>query len=169
MKAKRITAEQLAKLLFDHRYERGYGIDFYETYNEESEEAEWAHRIEIISFAGTEMAIGNYYGGGSSFAYDFNEDTDERALVEALNRHFKLWGIQEIFIEIEDIQIVEQEPVGIYVIVSGGMVFDIFSTDMNVTTEIIDLDTQDPEKLEANENRMEELRMNLQDGSLYTV
>ena len=76
------------------------GFDFCETYNEETEEAEWHHRIEKIRFADSIMVIANYYGGSAPFMYDLTEDTDTSELEAALRHHLTdQIGIPDLWVD----------------------------------------------------------------------
>jgi len=77
MKAKKMTSEQLAKTLFDMK-EKLPTVEFF--LNKSGDDCEYGCKVAVIAFADTVMVIGNYFGGGSPFVYDFDDDKDESGL-----------------------------------------------------------------------------------------
>ena len=55
----------------------------------------------------------------------------------------------------------------IAVVVEGGMVRDVISTNADDKIEVIDFDTQDPDELDEAESRLDEIRKDDSYKSVY--
>lgn len=55
----------------------------------------------------------------------------------------------------------------IAIIVEGGMVRDVISTNADDEIEVIDFDTQDPDELDEAESRLDEIRKDDSYKSVY--
>ena len=55
----------------------------------------WNFAIAVLNFADTYMVIGNYFGGGSPFCYDLDDDKDSSELADAISAWFSVVGCGE--------------------------------------------------------------------------
>ena len=167
MKAKRMTAAELAKLLFDNRGNIGFSVDYFETGLEDTGKYEWAHSIGIIRFAEASMVVGNYYGGGRPFCYDLTDDTDESGLADILDSYFsEMANPSFVYVECED-----KTPYwpDVVIVVDQGMATDVYSKNPNTTVQVVDLDTDDEERKKEVQEVMREVSEAITSGALTEV
>ena len=85
---KKMTCAELADLLFKYKDTPAI-IEFYAEYDPVTEEKSWAFQAITTKFVDSNIALINYYGGGSLFAYEFTDsDTDASGLRGCLETYF---------------------------------------------------------------------------------
>ena len=76
-------------------------IDFAESYDEESEEANWIWAVGIVEFADSNYIMASYYGGGNSYFVHEYEDTKEgiEDFKKEFNKFLKRNDLTTVYIE----------------------------------------------------------------------
>jgi len=90
---KKMTVKEVADLVFRNK-DSFIAFDFYESYDEDSDDRGYAHKLTLEQFSYSPTVISNYHGGGALFCYDLADDTDASGLEHTLGSYLKELGIE---------------------------------------------------------------------------
>lgn len=99
---KKMTVEEFSKFIWDN-IDEGVGFDFYEEFDEKSEDASGSYRVEGIRFADAMMVLANWYGGGGAyFCYETEWDNDPGEFINEFAHYLTDNGFKDsVWVEVK--------------------------------------------------------------------